>query len=74
MQAVADFLTLTRWGLLFNIVGTIMIAKSFGKNPENASQNDEKGGKIYLASFLHPKLFTWGMVIIIFGFVLQFID
>ena len=51
-----------------------MIAKSFGKNPENASQNDKKGGKIYLASFLHPKLFTWGMVIIIFGFVLQFID
>ena len=72
MQAVCDFLTLTKLGLLLNIVGTIMIAFSFGKNREDAHQVDEKERKIYLASFLRPKLFRWGVVIIIFGFGLQF--
>ena len=72
MQAVFGFLTLTRLGLLLNVVGTMMIAFSFGKNREDASQPDKKGRKVYLASFLHPTLFTRGLVIMIFGFVLQF--
>jgi hypothetical protein len=74
MQAVIEFSTLTRLGLLLNIVGTIMIAYSFGKNPEDANQPDKKGRKVYLASYLHPKLFKWGLGIVILGFVLQFID
>ena len=72
MQAVCDLLTLTRLGLLLNIAGTMMIAFSFGKNREDAHQIDEKGRKIYLASFLRPKLFRWGLWIIILGFLLQF--
>ncbi len=74
MQAVYDFLTFTKWGLLLNIVGTIMIAVSFGKNLADAHQHDEKGRKVYLASYLHPKLFKWGLGTIIFGFLLQFVD
>ena len=60
-------------GLVLNVLGTIMIALSFGKNLANAHQLDEKGRKVYLASFLHPKLFRWGLVVIVVGFVLQFI-
>jgi hypothetical protein len=60
-------------GLVLNIVGTVMIAISFWKNLANAYQEDEKGRKIYLASLLHPKLFYWGLGIIMLGFVLQLI-
>ena len=67
------FLILAKLGLVLNIVGTVMIALSFGKNLADAHQFDEKGRKIYLASFLHPKLFTWGLAIIILGFVLQIV-
>jgi membrane protein DedA with SNARE-associated domain len=73
MQAVLEFFTLARLGLLLNVVGTLMIAWSFGKNLEEAHQFDEKGRKVYLASFLRPRCFTWGMVIIVLGFVLQFV-
>jgi len=62
-----------RLGLALNIFGTIMIALSFGKNLADAHQLDEKGRKVYLASFLHPRLFMWGLVIIVVGFILQFI-
>jgi hypothetical protein len=64
-------LSFAKWGLLLNIAGTLMIAFSFGKNLFDAHQLDKKGRKIYLASFLHPKLFWCGLAIIIFGFVLQ---
>jgi len=50
-----------------------MIALSFGKNLADAHQLDEKRRKVYLASFLHPGLFRWGLVIIVAGFILQFI-
>ncbi len=73
MQAVYDFLTFTKWGLLLNFVGTIMIAISVGRNPGDAYQN-KKGRRTYLASVLRPKLFYCGLFIIGFGFVLQFID
>ncbi len=73
MQAVYDFLTFTKWGLLLNVVGTIMIAISVGKNPGDVNQIVERR-EIYLASVLRPKLFYCGLFIIGFGFVLQFID
>lgn len=62
-----------RLGLALNILGTIMIALSFGKNLADAHQLDENRRKVYLASFLHPRLFRWGLVIIVVGFILQFI-
>ncbi len=71
MQAVLEFLTLSRFGLFLNLAGTIMIAFAVGKNLADAHQLDKKGRKVHLASFLHPKLFTCGLVVIILGFVLQ---
>lgn len=56
-----------------NMLGTLMIAFSFGKNRADAHQIDEKGRKVYLASLLHPKLFKLGLAIIILGFFMQFV-
>ena len=63
----------TKTGLALNIVGTIMLALSFGKNLADAHQLDKKGRKIYLAAFRYPKLFYWGVGLIILGFILQFV-
>ena len=65
---------LLKFGLILNMVGTIMVAISFGKNLENAYQYDKKDREIYLASFLHPKLFRCGLILIIAGFFLQLIS
>lgn len=73
MEISQGFLTLAKVGLVLNIVGTAMIAFSFGKNLADAHQLDDKGGKVYLASYLHPRLFKWGLAIIILGFILQFV-
>ena len=72
MDSILGFLTLARVGLLLNLVGTIMVALSFGKNPGEAHQSDAKGRPIYLASFLNPSLFRWGLAVISVGFLLQF--
>jgi hypothetical protein len=45
------------FGLIFNLIGTVMLALSFGKNIAEAHQINDKGKQIYLASFLSPKLF-----------------
>jgi hypothetical protein len=55
-------------GLVLNIVGTFMIAFSFGKNITDAYQLDKKGRKIFLASFLYPKLFKLGLAFLTIGF------
>lgn len=62
---------ISKIGLFLNIVGTIIIACSFGKNVADAYQLDKKGRKIFLASFLYPKLFKWGLVLLLTGFILQ---
>ncbi len=64
---------LAKIGLVLNIAGTIMVAFSFGQNLAEAHQLDKKRRKVYLASFLHPKLFYWGLATIIIGFILQVI-
>jgi len=71
---ILRWLTQIKIGLLLNIAGTIMIALSFGKNLENAHQSDRKERKIYLASFLHPRLFYVGLILVIIGFILQLIS
>lgn len=58
-------------GLILNIVGTFLIAFSFGKNVEEAHQFDKKERKIYLASFLHAGWFKWGIALLGVGFLLQ---
>ena len=73
MDFILNFLTLSRIGLVLNLAGTVMIACSFGKNLGQAYQNDQKGRRIYLASFLYPSLFRWGLAAIAVGFLLQFV-
>ncbi len=58
-------------GLFLNLVGTIMVAFAFGKNPGEAHQEDEKGRKLYLASFLRPNMFRVGLVVLGVGFAMQ---
>lgn len=58
-------------GLCLNILGSIMIAFSFGKHPEEAYTENEKGEKTYMASFLYPKLFYWGIIFLGMGFLMQ---
>ena len=60
-------------GLFLNIVGTTLVAFSFGKNLYGAYQSDESGRKVYLASFLHPNWFKLGIILLGIGFVLQLI-
>ena len=71
METNTELCSLVKIGLVLNIIGTLIVALSFGKNLEEAHQLDEKGRKIHLASFLHPTLFYWGLAIIIIGFILQ---
>ena len=61
-------------GLILNLLGTIIIAISFGKNLADAHQINNKGQKIYLASFLYPKLFWLGISLIILGFIMQLVS
>ena len=58
-------------GLVMNIVGTILISFSFGKNLEDAYQTDRKGRRVYLASFLRPTWFRWGIIVLLLGFCVQ---
>jgi hypothetical protein len=74
MEISQGLLTSAKVGLILNIVGTVMIAFSFGKNLADAHQLDDRGRKVYLASFLHPRLFKWGLAIIVLGFILQFVE
>ena len=74
IEEIINFMTLSRLGLIFNIMGTLVVAISFGKNLEEAHQVDAKNRKVYLASFLYPKLFKVGLILIVLGFFLQMID
>jgi len=60
-------------GLILNIAGTLLVSFSFGENLAEAHQTDDKGRKIYLASFLHPNWFKWGIALLGVGFLLQLI-
>ena len=72
MEISQGFVILAKLGLVLNIVGTVIIALSFGKNLADAHQLNEKKRKVYLASYLHPRLFKLGLALIILGFILQF--
>jgi hypothetical protein len=67
-------MTISKIGLILNLIGTIMLAFSFGKNLEEAHQEDEKGKKIYIASFLYPKCFYAGLILLSIGFLLQLLN
>ena len=57
-------------GLILNFIGSLMIAFSVGVNPGGAYQ-EPKDKKIYLASIVRPKIFWWGVRILILGFAVS---
>lgn len=63
----------TLLGIFLNTVGALFAACAFGKNPGGAFQKDKNGVNIYLASLVHPKCFSWGLVTMALGSALQFI-
>ncbi len=71
--SVWDLIGMTRAGLILNIVGTLMVAFSFWRNPGEAHQYDRTGRKIYLAAYRSPKLFWCGIGLLVLGFGLQII-
>jgi hypothetical protein len=66
--------SLNQLGLVLNIVGSLLIAISIGKNPANANIQTAGAKKVYLASFNHPTLFRVGFYLLVFGFILIFIS
>jgi hypothetical protein len=64
---------LNQTGLVFNLLGTLLIAISISKCPEDVYQ-EVKGKKIFLVALTRPKAFRSGLVLIITGFILQFIN
>lgn len=63
---------LNQFGLILNIVGTILVAFSFG-DPPSTAQQFKNGRAINLAAFLHPRWFKIGVALIIVGFVCMFV-
>jgi hypothetical protein len=63
--------TLNIFGLILNLVGTLLIAFSFGNPPSRAEQMDKKGRIISLAAFLHPICFKIGIWLVVIGFILM---
>lgn len=56
---------------MLNFGGTVLVALSFGRNFGGAYQTDERGRRIYLASFLYPWLFRLGLALAAVGFLFQ---
>lgn len=71
MSQLITCINLAKIGIFLNLIGTILVAFSFGKNLEEAHQINNNGKKVYLASFLYPKLFYIGLISLAIGFVLQ---
>jgi hypothetical protein len=67
-------LSLTQVGLVLNTIGSLLIALAFGKPPSSAYQQNEKGQKVSLAAFNHPLGFKIGITLLIFGFLISFLD
>ncbi len=62
---------LSQFGLVFSVVGSLLVAFSVIKNP--GESYDEIGGKkVYYASILLEK-FKWGIRLIVLGFIVQLI-
>ena len=63
-------------GLFINILGTLLIAYTFGVlDPRNfgagGSTSDRKNREREIAYFSHPKWFKIGILLLVIGFLLQ---
>lgn len=68
-----------RADLILNIIGTLLVAFSFGINLEEAHQTRQswitkKEVKVYLASLLYPRLFYLGCGLLVLGFVIALVE
>ena len=64
---------LNRLGLLFSVIGTLLLAFAVGENLEKAHQTDKKGKPVYLAIIKSPLKLKWGIILVIVGFFAQFL-
>jgi len=60
-------------GLLMNFVGTLMMAFSFGKSTVGTEEVTDNGKVYSTASFKHPLLFKWGVILLSMGFLISLI-
>ena len=61
-------------GIILNLIGTILIAFSFGSYPDKNSAPytiNDQGGKKYIAYFNYPNLFKIGIALLLLGFISQ---
>lgn len=59
-------------GLALNFIGTVFVAKSVGKHPDNeAFTEDNKGNPVHFAYVTDPKGLQRGLRLIALGFLLQ---
>ncbi len=65
-------LTLEQWGLILNIVGTLLVVFFFGKDDKECVLN-ENGRKYYALLMYHPNWLIFGVGLLVVGFVLSFI-
>lgn len=68
-----DSIFLNRAGLICNIVGALLLASSIDKNIDEAYQENRRGKKLYLAIVKSPFRLISGIVLIIIGFIAQFV-
>jgi hypothetical protein len=73
LDDILQIVTITQTGLILNFIGTVLVACAFGANLGGAYQEDDKGRRIYLASFLRPRMFWLGLALLGAGFLLQLV-
>ena len=56
--------------LIVSIIGCLLVAYSIGKNPDDVKNTEG----VYVVSFLHPKIFRIGIILIVGGFSLAIFD
>ena len=59
-------------GLLLNIIGTLLLAFAFGTTKEGPMTGTESGKQLKVSHLKRPVFFYVGVVILILGFVVQF--
>lgn len=74
MDLCISFFTLSKIGLLLNIVGTFMVIFSYDNNFMSIQQIDKKGKSSNVSTFTRPRFFTWGLLILVIGFLFQLFD
>lgn len=65
---------LDKVGLILNIIGTLLLAFSFGTTKEGPMTGTENGKFLKVSHLTRPWFFRVGVGILLFGFIVQFIS